>query len=170
MKLLSPLLVTCMVLPSLAFTPSWLKCSRFCNMAPLFTIFDNEETKSENEFDGFNPFNRKETKSPQRAAQILSSTISLRQMRMKELMGNLVLADESEINRILGENEDLLMEPLLDDDAVMDEDSIYDRGMTRDERFDRYEEVMLERESKAVNGNVQRILSAMRVFVMSRRI
>jgi len=74
------------------------------------------------------------------------------------------------LNRILSKNTNLLLEPLEEDDAVgMDEDSIYDAGMTRDERFGRYELVMRERERKAVNKSVKRVLEAMREFVMERR-
>lgn len=90
-------------------------------------------------------------------------------MRMKDLMTNLLNADESQMQNLLLENEELLMEPLLFEDAVLDKNTIYDRGMSKDERFDRYESVMLEREEKAVNKNVGRILCAMREFVMSRR-
>ena len=61
------------------------------------------------------------------------------------------------------------MEPLVEEDAVMAEDSIYTRGMTREERFERYESEMVEREGKALNVSVGRILGAMREFVMSRR-
>jgi len=62
------------------------------------------------------------------------------------------------------------MEPLEEEDAVgMDEDSIYEGGMTRDERFGRYESVMREREGRAVNGSVKRVLGVMREFVMARR-
>eukprot|EP00979_Chaetoceros_neogracilis_P014596 scaffold4777_cov256-Chaetoceros_neogracile.AAC.11 len=136
----------------------------------LFSIFDDEKSNSsDNDFEGFNPFNRKETISAQRAPQILSSTISLRQLRMKDVVSALLNADESKYEQILLANEELIMEPLLDDDAVMDEDSIYDVGMTREERFDRYEKRMLGREEEAFNRNVKKILGTMREFVLSRR-
>jgi len=88
---------------------------------------------------------------------------------MKDVMTTLLNTDETNFESILIENEELIMEPLLDDDAVMDEDSIYDVGMNREERFERYESVMLERERKVVNKNVENILRAMREFVLSRR-
>jgi len=102
----------------------------------IYSILD-DKTSSENEFEGFNPFNRKETSTTQRAPQVLSSTISLRQLRMKDVMTTLLNTDETNFESILIENEELIMEPLLDDDAVMDEDSIYDVGMNREERFER---------------------------------
>ena len=136
----------------------------------LSSIFDDENSNSSNNnFEGFNPFNRKETITTQRAPQILSSTISLRQLRMKDVVSTLLNADESNYEKILLENEELIMEPLLDDDAVMDEDSIYDVGMTREERFERYENAMLDREEKAINRNVKKILGAMREFVLKRK-
>lgn len=88
---------------------------------------------------------------------------------MKDVVSTLLNADESNYEKILLENEELIMEPLLDDDAVMDEDSIYDVGMTREERFERYENAMLDREEKAINRNVKKILGAMREFVLKRK-
>jgi hypothetical protein len=41
--------------------------------------------------------------------------------------------------------------------------------MTVEERFEKYETVMLAREEKAVNKKAARILAGMREFVMSRR-
>ncbi len=163
-----------LLLPSaLAFVPSSKPSIsiRFPYPKDMASILDDDDSKaqSDNEFEGFNPFDRKKTKTPQRAPQVFSNTISLRQMRMKDLMTNLLNADESQMQNLLLENEELLMEPLLFEDAVLDKNTIYDRGMSKDERFDRYESVMLEREEKAVNKNVGRILCAMREFVMSRR-
>lgn len=90
---------------------------------------------------------------------------------MQELMGKLINAntENDEIPALLMSNEEFLMEPLEDDDAVMDEDSIYDLGMSREERFERYNKVMQEREEKAVNKKVEVILKIMREFVMSRK-
>ena len=84
-------------------------------------------------------------------------------------MTNLLNADDSLLPKLLLEHEELIMEPLVEEDAVMAEDSIYTRGMTREERFERYESEMVEREGKALNVSVGRILGAMREFVMSRR-
>jgi hypothetical protein len=167
----SPLFL--LVVPSIvAFTPSSKPSRSIQYPYPkhISSILDDDsKAESENEFEGFNPFNRKNTKTPQRAPQVFSSTISLRQMRMKDLMTNLLNADDSRMQNLLLENEELLMEPLLEDDAVLDKDSIYDRGMSMEERFDRYESAMVEREEKAVNKSVARILVAMREFVMIRR-
>ena len=131
-------------------------------------VFNSND--NENKWDDFNPFKRS-NENPINSL-ISSPTISLRQMRMKELMNLLLenpLEDDESIKSILLEHEELLLEPLNEDDAVMDEDSIYNQGMTRDERFERYSEVMAQREYKATNPTVKRILSCMRQFVLDRR-
>ena len=57
------------------------------NKCKLYSIFDDDKPESRNEFEGFNPFNRKETIAQRRAPQVLgSSTISVRKMRMKEVI------------------------------------------------------------------------------------
>ena len=121
---------------------------------------DNEKEES---WEGFNPFKRKESSTPLPSI-LASSNISVRKIRMQELTNELFLnvsidddvdaraQNANVLNLILSKNVDLLLEPLEEEDAVgMDEDSIYDPGMTRDERFGRYEFVMREREAKAVN-------------------
>jgi len=120
--------------------------------------------------DGFvNPFERKQTSTTQRASYLLSNnTVSLREMRMKELMSQLLLVESPlEIDEILRQNEEFLMEPIITDGSVLEKDSIYEVGMTIQERFDRYNSVMKQREHQAVNGQVKNILAAMREFVMS---
>ena len=144
------------ILTSKTFVPS---CVSLANGA------DDQEDSS---WDGFNPFERKVTSS--RIPSILSSNkISVRQMRMKELMSNLLTSEPEKYDAILLDHEELIMEPLNDDDAVLAEDSIYEPGMTREERFDRYDSAMSTREASAVNASVKQILSKMRSFVMSRR-
>jgi len=89
---------------------------------------------------------------------------------MNELLLNVFENEDEVLIRILSKKEELLIEPLEEEDALgMDEDSIYDEGMTRKERFGRYERVMREREEKAVNGSVKRVLGVMREFVMARK-
>lgn len=94
---------------------------------------------------------------------------------MNDLLLNVPSDDEGggggALNEILERNVELLMEPLEEDGAMvgMDGDSIYDQGMTREERFGRYDSVMREREARAVNRGVRRVLGVMREFVMARR-
>jgi hypothetical protein len=88
---------------------------------------------------------------------------------MKELMSKLLLTNTpEEIDEILHQNEDFLMEPLIQEEAILDKDSIYEVGMTVKERFERYNSVMVQREQQAVNDQVRRILASMREYVMSR--
>ena len=100
---------------------------------------------------------------------------------MKELMNTLLQnvsiyggddhekEEEEENNQkllsILNENSELILEPLIEDDALMDGDSIYDVGMSKEERFIRYNEVMEQRIEKAVNKSVKKILILMKDFV-----
>lgn len=164
MKVQNLLLVSCFITQSDAFI---LSSKTFVPLrVGLANSADDQEDSSS--WDGFNPFERKETST--RIPSILSSNkISVRQMRMKELMSTLLTSEPEKYDAILLNHEELIMEPLNDDDAVLDEDSIYEPGMTREERFERYDSAMSTREASAVNASVKQILSKMRSFVMSRR-
>ena len=132
----------------------------------------------ENDFKDFNPFEKKNSNT---INPLITSNnkISLRQLRMKEVMNTLLqkvsldedekTANEKILLFILNEHSELILEPLVDDNAVMDEDSIYDPGMTKDERFERYDTVMNQRIDKATNKSVRKILTLMKEFVSSYR-
>lgn len=164
MKVQNLIFVSCLITHSDAFI---LTSKTFVPLrVGLANSADDQEDFSS--WDGFNPFERKETST--RIPSILSSNkISVRQMRMKELMSTLLTSEPEKYDAILLNHEELIMEPLNDDDAVLDEDSIYEPGMTREERFERYDSAMFTREASAVNASVKQILSKMRSFVMSRR-
>ena len=141
---------------------------------------NNSNQQPLNEFEGFNPFEKKQSKT---LNPLITSNnnLSLRQLRMKELMNTLLQnvsiyggddhekEEEEENNQkllsILNENSELILEPLIEDDALMDGDSIYDVGMSKEERFIRYNEVMEQRIEKAVNKSVKKILILMKDFV-----
>jgi hypothetical protein len=131
---------------------------------------ENDESSQVLPKEGFvNPFERKVTSTTRRVPHLVSNNISLRQMRMKELMSKLLLANApGDRSKILLENEDFLLEPLVQEEAVLEKDSIYEVGMTVRERFERYNSVMIQREQQAVNDQVKGILVSMREFVMSR--
>lgn len=152
----------------------------------LFSFLKNsndEDNENNNSFEGFNPFEKK--KSMALNPLISSNTsISLRQLRMNELMNTLLQnvsidddnngdddenSNKSLLISILDKNSELLLEPLVDDNAMMDEDSIYEPGMSRDERFIRYDEVMEQRIQKATKLSVRKILSVMREYVYEQR-
>ena len=131
---------------------------------------------SSNEFAGFNPFEKKKTQTRLNPLISSNSNISLRQLRMKELMNTLLQNvslendnDKEKLVSILEENSELLLEPLVEENAMVDEDSIYEPGMNQEERFDRYDEVMGQRIEKATNKSVRKILSVMREYVAEQR-
>jgi hypothetical protein len=126
--------------------------------------------ESNHQYQGFNPYTRK------RSTQVQS----FRQMKLQELMQDMLRYSENsrdDTSSYLRRRECLinakeyLLEPLEhdDDSAVLDPDSIYDPGMTRQQRYDRYRTVMAERVARAkkTNPKVQRVLNEMMEFVLS---
>ena len=78
------------------------------------------------------------------------------------------VADEPDaMAAILKSNEALLMEPLEEDDAVLDTDSIYKPGMTRTDRYQIYRKTMEERVATARNSSVRVVLRNLTDFVLS---
>mmetsp|Transcript_8952 Transcript_8952/g.10706 ORF Transcript_8952/g.10706 Transcript_8952/m.10706 type:complete len:90 (+) Transcript_8952:337-606(+) len=72
-----------------------------------------------------------------------------------------------EMKESLLEHEDFLLEPLEDDDAVLDEDSIYTPGMTRDERYETYRKSMEGRLQQARDPTAKKVLIALMEFTLS---
>ena len=88
---------------------------------------------------------------------------------MQTLMSELLnVADEPEaMAAVLSSNKELLIEPLEDDEAVLETDSIYKPGMTRNERYQIYRTTMEERIATARNSNVRVVLRNLADFVLS---
>lgn len=86
---------------------------------------------------------------------------------MKELTDQLLDASDEQMSELLDSYKEDLLEPLEDDDAVLDADSIYTPGMSRSERYATYRASMEERISKARNDRVRRVLQAMCDYVVS---
>ena len=59
-----------------------------------------------------------------------------------------------------------LLEPLEDDDAVLDADSIFTSNMSRAQRYQTYQKNMEERIQKARTPQAQKVLTAMNDFVI----
>ncbi|KAL7468650.1 hypothetical protein ACHAXS_008883 [Conticribra weissflogii] len=147
--------------------------------SPLFKQDENKDDDS-SDFGGFNPFqpgSKIPTKSgfgipssPSKNISTPGGQISPRQMRMRDLTTDLLacMSDTDAVERLLELNEDFLMEPLNNDGAVLDPDSVYDPSMNRPERFARYREVMNERIGNARAPAAKNVLSALRDFVLSR--
>jgi len=88
---------------------------------------------------------------------------------MQELTNELLNCanDSSQMQEILNSYQDFLLEPLDDDDAVLDPDSIYTADMSRAERYQAYRGSMEERVRSARNPTVRTVLEAMKDFVLS---
>ena len=88
---------------------------------------------------------------------------------MQELTNELLncVDNPSEMQEILKESQDFLLEPLEDDDAVLDPDSIYTTDMSRGERYKAYRASMEERVRSAKNPTVRTVLETMKDFVLS---
>ena len=114
---------------------------------------------------GFNPFDLNSHK----ISMPSTSRISIRKTQMQELMSNLLnVAGDDEATQVLLEaSKDLLLEPLEDDHAVLETDSIYQPDMTRQERYQTYRTTMLERIDKARNSNARWVLEKMSDYVLS---
>lgn len=114
---------------------------------------------------GFNPFDL----TSHKISMPSTSRISIRKTQMQELMSNLLnVAGDDEATQVLLEaSKDLLLEPLEDDHAVLETDSIYQPDMTRQERYQTYRTTMLERIDKARNSNARWVLEKMSDYVLS---
>ena len=88
---------------------------------------------------------------------------------MQELMGNLlnVANNDGAMNDLLEDARELLLEPLEDDDAVLEKDSIYKPGMSREVRYETYKSTMQERIQTARNSTVRVVLQKLSDFVLS---
>lgn len=88
---------------------------------------------------------------------------------MQEIVNQLLdSSDQPEtLQSILQQNKEFLLEPLEDDQAVLELDSIYRAGMSRNERYQTYEESMKERMERARNSATKTVLTALMEFVMS---
>lgn len=95
--------------------------------------------------------------------------ISLRQTTMSEMTNKLLnsVGDAETTNSILEEYQDFLLEPLEDQDAVLETGSIYSSGMSRQDRYAAYRNSMNARVASCKNGNVRQVLTSMRDYVLS---
>eukprot|EP00977_Amphora_coffeiformis_P001394 scaffold287_cov173-Amphora_coffeaeformis.AAC.8 len=135
----------------------------------LFLSQENDMSSSSStnkeDWQGFNPFDPSSTKP----SFTSNNKISLRKTQMQTLMSELLnVVDEPDAMAvILSSNKDLLIEPLEDDEAVLEIDSIYKPGMTRSERYQVYRTTMEERIATARNPSVRVVLQNLADFVLS---
>ena len=113
---------------------------------------------------GFNPFQYQGSGTRSTGTQI-----SLRKTGMQELTAELlrVQHDEGAMKQVLQAHKNFLLEPLEEEDAVLDLDSIYSSEMTREQRYQAYREAMQERLSRARDGKALKVLTTMMDFVLS---
>jgi hypothetical protein len=156
---------------------------------------DDKDRTDEGSYDGYNPFTRQyqSSSSPSSSSPSAVSSgsrrpssnnvISLRKTRMQDLTRQLLDAlgevsvdrrgsdknkdnNEDALRQILDDHRDFLLEPLEDQDAVLDPDSIYKPNMTRLERYDVYRSSMDQRIGASRSGQACAVLTAMRDYVL----
>jgi len=132
------------------------------------------DPSSGGDWSDFNPFQQaaSASSSAQSTAMAGVSTagtpLSLRTMRMKSITGDLYQYNNvpSKMAEILRSNADFLVEQLVDQEAVLDVDSVYTADMDLAERRGKYAAVMEERINGARSGEVKKVLVALRDFVL----
>lgn len=116
--------------------------------------------------EGFNPFQRRPSQS--NSSPLTSPIINPRKSRMTVITSELMRQSDVEtMQDILQENKDFLLEPLENNDAFLDADSIYASSMTRDERYSAYRNSMQDRLSKSKSPQARMVLTAMMEFILS---
>jgi hypothetical protein len=112
------------------------------------------------EWEGFNPLRNAGGKVNQ---------ILIRKTHMLELTQELMrnITDDAKMQEIIENSRDFLLDPLENEFAVVDPDSIYEPGMTRAARYSRYRETMNDRIRNATNGSVKKMLQMMKDYVLN---
>ena len=75
-------------------------------------------------------------------------------------------ATTTAVRTVLDSYRDFLLEPLEEQDAVLDPDSIYKPSMTRRQRYEAYRQEMDRRLSQARSKQAQAVLTAMKEYVL----
>lgn len=135
---------------------------------------DGETSHLSSPFNPFRPANEQRTPI---LSQVTTHRISLRQSEMQRIVNELLnaiavqeqMSASNMVKSILEENAEFLLEPLEDDQAVLEPDSICTSSMSREERYQAYEISMEERISKARKPATKDVLTALRDFVLSHR-
>lgn len=156
---------------------------RFPNFARPPLDNDDNTTNDVVDYDGekfssFNPFKYNAANvinGPTIGTSLQSNTrtVSLRQQQMQQITNDLLASggNRETMNKILLENREFLLEPLDDDNAVLDENmaAIYQNCRSREERYRAYDETMTARIENARNLDVKQLLIEMKEFVLSYR-
>ena len=136
---------------------------------PMFYHFSTQRYQQQqpDEWKGFNPLEPRTSGSPSRYPNS-STRISLRKTRMQTLTEGLLecSTNPEAMQQLLKEQQDFILEPILDLEAPLEEDSIFLGQQTVEQRFITYQTEMEERISKAKTGNARMVLKAMMEFVV----
>ena len=126
-----------------------------------------QEDEQRDEWNGFNPLEPRTNGNRNRLAYS-STRISLRKAKMQTLTEGLLecSTNPEAMQQLLIEQQDFVLEPILDLEAPLDDDSIFLGQSTVEKRFIAYQSEMEERISKAKSGNAKKVLIAMMEFVM----
>eukprot|EP01082_Thalassiosira_pseudonana_P002878 g3633.t1 g3633 contig12:2463085-2463747(-) len=173
----SPSLTTTTLTTTTTTTTTTATTTRL-HSSPLFESESASDT-TKDDFEGFNPFqpgSKIRTKSgfgipnETQPTSTPGGQISPRQMRMKELTTDLLarISSVEAVEELLQENEEFLLDQLNNLDAVLESDSVFTMEMTREERFVRYREVMIERIGSARAPVAKRALTLLMEFVLRR--
>lgn len=136
---------------------------------------EDEVANSCTDFQNFNPLtsNRLNNNFPSSSSKkgaAAATTISLRQLQMKEITSNLLALaggdSKDQIKKLLEENREFLLEPLEESSAVLEADSIYKPNMDRSERYNVYRQSMEERIEKANIASVRQVLISLKDYVL----
>jgi hypothetical protein len=122
----------------------------------------------------FNPFNYDAAKSRSSSSfannqnSNTKNVVSLRKTRMQQMTNAMLNAapDNTQLLAILAANKDFLLEPLEDENAVQEADSIYLLCNARAERYRAFEQSMADRLAKAKDPAVRQVLTSIMDFVM----
>jgi hypothetical protein len=114
----------------------------------------------------FNPF---ASSLPSKGQAATNNVISLRSTRMKEITNEMLNAypNRDQMLLILQSHEEFLLEPLEDDLAVQDVDSIYRNCTNRTERYRRFEQSMVDRQRSVRDESVRQVLTMLNDFILS---
>ena len=140
---------------------------RIYSATSVFSFLDDNEGKASGIPANFNPFDY--TASTSASGKPYSGNrISLRKTTMQQMVNDLmdVVGSDEETETILQKYKDFLLEPLDDDEAVLDPDSIYNSTMDRTARYQAYAKSMESRIKSARNSSARSVLESMRDFVL----
>jgi hypothetical protein len=98
-----------------------------------------------------------------------TNVISLRSTRMKEITNEMLneFPNHDRMLLVLHRSQEFLLEPLEDDMAVQDVDSIYRHCTNRTERYRRFEQSMMDRLRSVRDESVRQVLTMLKDFVLS---